>query len=218
MTTSPDSPASATTASSPASAAIASTTAGTSKMPDKPIMGNIIEFNKDEFVAFTGGKPNADWTGLDQPATKPHTPNCIRSTYVSNQTKDWNRRTEAPEQKFKKDDESFSLRQFELLTLAHFEDKGMDTIMYVPSILDPTKLVNIITEYEQVSLKHVQAKAAELQTKWDEYDAENDRAALIYLKRSLDPSLQRDLLEDTMTRDTAAVFWMRILRWICGAI
>ena len=36
--------------------------------PRTPIMGGIIQSSKDEYSAWTGGKPKADWSGLDPTA------------------------------------------------------------------------------------------------------------------------------------------------------
>jgi hypothetical protein len=33
--------------------------------PRTPIMGGVIQSSKDEYAAWTGGKPKADWSGLD---------------------------------------------------------------------------------------------------------------------------------------------------------
>jgi hypothetical protein len=34
-------------------------------IPTKPIMGDVVQLTRDEYAAWTGGKPNSTWTGLD---------------------------------------------------------------------------------------------------------------------------------------------------------
>lgn len=41
------------------------TTVDDGNKPVKPIMGNLVKLSKDEWVPWTGGKPNFNWTGLD---------------------------------------------------------------------------------------------------------------------------------------------------------
>ena len=40
----------------------------TSFKPNKPKFGNVSEVAKDSWVTWTGGKPNADWTGSETPS------------------------------------------------------------------------------------------------------------------------------------------------------
>ena len=37
-------------------------------MPDKPIMGGLVQSRRDEYVVWTGGKPKYDWSKLDDSA------------------------------------------------------------------------------------------------------------------------------------------------------
>ena len=40
-------------------------TSTTTFMITKPLMGDILQTDKDTYVAVIGGKPKADWTGLE---------------------------------------------------------------------------------------------------------------------------------------------------------
>ena len=46
--------------------------------PDKPIMGNIVPLTKDDWSAWTGGKPVSGWTGLASPTDELSSPNQLR--------------------------------------------------------------------------------------------------------------------------------------------
>lgn len=63
------------------------------KKPDKPIMGNVIRLSKDDWSAWTGGKPISDWSGLAPSASDELTsPNQLRPDYASASQKAYNYR------------------------------------------------------------------------------------------------------------------------------
>ena len=55
--------------------------------PAVPKFGNATEIAKDSWITWTGGKPNKDWTGLEDPTPKSVEPNQHRSTSISSQSK-----------------------------------------------------------------------------------------------------------------------------------
>ncbi|KAI2508103.1 hypothetical protein MHU86_6276 [Fragilaria crotonensis] len=55
-----------------------------SDRPDKPIMGNIVSLSRDDWSAWTGGKPAPGWVGLDPSAADDITsPNQLRPVHAS---------------------------------------------------------------------------------------------------------------------------------------
>jgi len=48
----------------------AATTAGSQFIPERPKFGGIKETGPDTFTPWTGGKPKADFTGLEEPDPK----------------------------------------------------------------------------------------------------------------------------------------------------
>ena len=58
----------------------------TFKMP-KPKFGGLTEVSSNTWAAWTGGKPNATWTGLEDPNPKLIKPNQHRSPSISSQAK-----------------------------------------------------------------------------------------------------------------------------------
>ena len=52
--------------------------------PDKPIMGKIVSLSKDDWSAWTSGKPAPGWVGLDPSAADNITsPNQLRPVHAS---------------------------------------------------------------------------------------------------------------------------------------
>jgi len=174
---------------------------------DKPIMGGLT-ICPTEIVAWTGGvQPYIDWTGLTNVKAIKRSPNCSRPTKSSDQSRNWNYRTAAPLILFKKDgkDLDLDLYSYGVNVLAHLELTGMDSIMYVKSLRDDTKMVNVIKEFEQVTLSHVLDESDYYKNKFDSYDQDNDTTACLYLKSTPDPSLLKELDLSQEPGDSAAV-------------
>ena len=118
-------------------------------MPTKPIMGGTQQVGANEFSAWTGGKPMADWSGLD-PSSKqvPVTPNQYRPVYIATAQKGHIYRQKGPDAKFKR---TGNLPTLEHTVWTHFVDTGMDTIAHVPDPVDNTKMVNVVKEHGRFS-------------------------------------------------------------------
>jgi hypothetical protein len=91
----------------------------------------------------------------------------------------------------------------------------MDTIMHVKSL---NLMVNIVKDFEQVTLDHVRTESEYCQNLFDDYDRDNDTTARLYLENSLDPTLSRELVLRQEVDDSAAVTWMRILRLVSDGL
>jgi hypothetical protein len=94
---------------------------------------------------------------------------------------------------------------------------GMDTILYVPSIVDPTDMINIIESPDEVTLQHVIDTTATQRYMYDEYDESNDEAAKAYLENSLSPDLKARLELKSEDTDNAATTWMRLVLLVCDS-
>ena len=171
---------------------------------DKPIMGGLT-ICPTEIVAWTGGQPNIDWTGLTNVKAIKRSPNCSRPTKSSDQSRNWNYRTAPPLILFKKDGKDLDLYSYGVKVLAHLELTGMDSIMYVKSLSDDTNMVNVIKDFEQVTLSHVLDESDYYKNKFDSYDQDNDTTACLYLEFTLDPSLLKELDLSQEPGDSAAV-------------
>jgi hypothetical protein len=181
-----------------------STTAAT-----KPTMGNLTPSG----TPFTGGIPKHDWSGLVTVSPIPLSPHQVRSQSESEQNKDWTRRTTPAAILLSKDDPKQSLFQFASVVYKHAEGVGCDTIFYCPSIIDPTVMICVLNQFEQVTLDHVVTEVTTLLPKWDIYDKGNDLSMKNYLLKSISPTLAEDIeMEMSLQGDTASILWMRIVR------
>ena len=176
-----------------------------------PLIGGVSDNNTKHAIAWTGGQPNIDWTGLQNPHAGRASVNCLRTAKSENQILNYNTRIKPPTKLFKKDDKDFDFDKFGQSILKHFIDHGLDSVMHVPSIVDGTKMVNVITMYDQVHTDHVVAKSGEYALKYDQYDQDNNKAAKRYLEDAIHPDLFCDLQRRCELEDSAATTWMRIL-------
>jgi hypothetical protein len=171
-------------------------------------MGNLTSIG----TPFTGGIPNIDWTSLATAVTVPISPHQLRSLSESEQIKDWTRRTTAVATKLAKDDPTQSLFQFATVVYNHAKGVGCDTIFYCPSIIDKTKMICVLTEFDQVTLEHVTTEVTKLVSKWDNYDKSNDASMKIFLVNSISPTIAENIAMETSPDDTSSIIWMRIIR------
>ncbi len=181
-----------------------------------PKMGGIQ--SEAEKTLWTGGKPLFDWSGLDRSeprALSACNPNAWRPTSGKYVFVGWNLRSglsDPSARKFADADPNYLLPAFALNVYNHFVLHGMDSILYVPSKSDPTKMINVVTQSGSLQLAHVEAMQAELSEadKYDAYDRENSTAGRMFLEAQLDPVLLEQLRLRQKFDDGAAVTWMRI--------
>ena len=108
-------------------------------IPKKAIMGGIIQLTKDEWVAWTGGKPQASWLGLDSSAVNNDydSQNQLRPASSASSTKGYNLRKEGLADKFKRSDDLVTI--FQRKVLAHLQDTGIDNIAYLPNPIEDNR-------------------------------------------------------------------------------
>ena len=204
----------------PTTPAASTTVAIVPALTNRPKMGGVLDDNTVDATAWTGGQPKVDWSGLalDAVGRKPSqfAPNCARPSKSSEKSKAHNLRITALSTPFKIGNDNYSLEAFSADVLYHLQDTGMDTIMFVPSESDPTKMVNVVEDYEQVTLEHVAFETGKCALlSHDAFDTENDRVARKFLELSIEPSLFQDLRIRQLKTDSAATTWMRILSLSC---
>lgn len=180
-----------------------------------PLMGDVTDNGTVNAAAWTGGKPKTDWSGLENPGIGMFSPNCIRNLKIADKVKTYNYRIAAPTQKFTVGDDTFDLVSYTKLVFDHMNDTGMDTIMHVASLIDSTVMVNVVKNNEQVTLSHVEDQSKSNLLRFDAFDKENDKAAKLFLERSINPTLYQELNLRQMDDDSAATTWMRILYLVC---
>lgn len=180
--------------------------------PPKPIMGAIIALAKDSWSAWTGGKPKANWTGLDPSAQLDTTsPNQLRPVYVSAAQKGYNHRRTGMIVQFKPTDDLVS---FQNAVWDHLTDTGMDSIAYLPDPTDHTKMTNVVKSHSRYTVQSAQNLVKPQLVKYDKYDKTNDRAARTYLLASLTVTLSNKVSEKLEESDPFPIVWLQFLKSI----
>ena len=189
---------------------LASPSAMTIVRPTTPIMGGLFLSSKDEYAAWTGGKPKSDWTGLDSSApVSMCSPNQIRPMYATSQVKGYNLRIEGLETKLTLKDSDFL--DFTTLVFDRLENTGMDYVSYLPDPLEPSNMVSVVKNFARFTLEYVEMETASLTIKWDGYDRQNDQAAVRFLLNSLHDDLRKLIQTRKETDDSFTVVWLRLV-------
>ena len=183
-----------------------SDTAGISR-PTKPKMGGITICDSRE-VAYSGGIPLADWSGLDPnyAVVGYEDPNQLRSEKKPHEG--FNTRTKGLDQKF---GPKSDLRSVCLKVQEHFTSHGMDSIMYLP---DPetNEMRSVIEYHQRFSVEKAREECEARSAKYDSYDVLNDTAGRKFLLDSLSSGLRQDVVDEMdSSKDPAAVVWMIII-------
>ncbi len=123
-----------------------------SNKPLVPLIGGITLVTKDEWSAWTGGKSNHTWTGLDSfIALLEHTnPNQLCPVYVSAAQKGYNFRRTGHKISFKPSDD---LTSFQNVVWDHLKDAGMDSIANLRDPTDNTKMTNVIKAHARYTVQ-----------------------------------------------------------------
>jgi hypothetical protein len=95
-------------------------------------------------IAFTGGRPNCDWTSSDNKT--PNTPFAMRME-GEKAIKGYARNTTGRSQKFKRDDPQDSLHSFSEDAQTHMAQTGMDSVFYFPDPTDPTQMLDLFESH-----------------------------------------------------------------------
>jgi hypothetical protein len=175
----------------------------------KPIMGGIIRAGLTQ-IAWTGGKPRADWKALELGRfASPNSPLCFRPTDPITQAKAYTKMSTPPAAitKLEKSLDPRSLIQTLQLFLEHVEETGIDPIFYVEHPNDNTETVSVIKEYANLSTEHVTKELQWLKPKGDSYDRANDKIARKLIYSILGTALFRDAKARDPKGDIA-VIWM----------
>jgi hypothetical protein len=179
-------------------------------------MGGVLNQDTVNSAAYTGGKPLHDWTGLENPINTPFTPNATRHTKYTE--KGYNLRIAPPTTLFSKNASgTFDLRAFAKKVGHHLKNHGMDTTMYIESLTDANDMINVVEHYDQATLAQAISEQRRKEVLYDNYDRENDRAAVEFIEASIDADLKDSLSIRKNDDDGAAVVWMRILALIHNA-
>ena len=184
--------------------------------PTKPLMGDVVELDPDHPVAWTGGVPKVDWTGLEDPATvsqqlvptqyRPHSAKARAVTYQQRITGLTTQLTDVTQ-----------LLTFTRAVRTHLSVYGLDTIAYLPDPSDSSRMTNILVEHAKFSVSTCETAMATQLQRYDSYDQANDLAATQFLLSSLSDQVHLHLHPRlTMDRDRCTdpfpVVWCRLMQ------
>ncbi|KAI2506682.1 hypothetical protein MHU86_7783 [Fragilaria crotonensis] len=184
----------------------------TSDRPVKPIMGNVVSLSKDDWSAWTGGKPLAGWIGLDPSASDEITsPNQLRPVHAGASQKGYNYRRTGLPTPFSP---TSSLIDFQNAVWDHLTDCGMDSIAYLPDPENELLMTNVVKSHSRYTIQTAKALSAEQLMLYDKYDKSNDRAAVKFVLSSLSPALMSKIQEKTEDSDSFHIVWLQLIKTI----
>jgi len=164
-----------------------------------------------DWHAISGGKPKADWSGLDAsvPRSAPN-PKQERPAKSDAKQKAYARRIVGLTVPFK---EGHSLRDFREDILDHLNKNGLDTITFLPDVADRQVMRSIITEHPKFTTSLLESIkiAKNISLKYDAFDLDNSVAATEFLFASLDTELTRRVKRLMEPGDTFAAVWLRLI-------
>jgi hypothetical protein len=179
--------------------------------PAVPTIGGLTALNKDEWSAWTGGKPKADWSGLVDHTFDSTSPNQLRPVYVSAAQKGYNYRRTGLKDTFKPTDD---LIAFQNSVWNHLTDTGMDSIAYLKDPLDATKMTNVVKAHARFTVQSAKILIEDQVPKYDKYDRTNDKAARTFLLASLQIELSNKVSEKLDDSDSFPIVWLQFLKAI----
>lgn len=106
----------------------------------KPIMGDVVILPSGTEIAWVGGKPKLDWTGLDICTMPIPTPAMYRDVGAKD-VKSFSYCTRGLEPKLTLKDD---LRAIARKVMSHLKQHGMDTISYVPDPANTSSMESVV--------------------------------------------------------------------------
>ena len=180
--------------------------------PKVPTFGGVQEVGTDSKAAWTGGKPKADYSGLEEPDPTVIAPAQFRVNSITSQAKSQHYRTKGLDEKFKRDG---NLQTFEKKVWKHFTKNGLDTITYIPDPTDGTKVVSVIESHslfdKKTGTNHAQSV---MDTYYDAYDMANVEDAKDFLISSVDDDLEQQIVENCEPDDSFVTYWLQLIHII----
>jgi hypothetical protein len=139
-------------------------------------MGGLTQTDQDKWSAWTGGRPNLEWTGFEVEIEDYETPNQLRTRY---DVKGYNHRKGGHSVKFNNTD---MLIPFKKLIWNHLKDNGLDTITYLADLRN--EMSCIIYDHSRYTLESARM-ASSIQLAL--HDNTNNTAAITFLLGLLSP-------------------------------
>jgi hypothetical protein len=172
--------------------------------PAVPTIGGLTALSKDEWSAWTGGKPKVDWSGLANHTLDSTFPNQLRPKYVSAGQKGYNYRLNGLKDTFMPTN---NLIAFQNSVWNHLTDTGMDSIAYIK---DP----NVVNAHARYTVQSAKALIEGQVPNYDRYDRTKYKAARTFLLASLQIDLSNKVAEKLDDKDPFPIVWLQFLKAI----
>ena len=185
------------------------TIASPSFKPKEPKFGGLIQTGKDTWAVWTGGKPNKDWTELEDVKPKTIQPNQYRAASISSQAKSQAYRRQGLVIKFTR---KMNLQMFQYEVLEHLEDCGMDTVTYIQDPTNKDRVVSIITDHGKFTLNEGSIKGDETAlVYYDEYAHSDMKDAKKFIYNSCCEDLKKQLNENCPKECSFVTYWLELI-------
>ena len=161
--------------------------------PGNPKMGTCEETYKGSgtYYYVFGGKPKADWSGIEDLKDRSMSDLCFRSLDPVVGQKSAHYRTKALTNKFEVKN---SISDFQADVWDHLFKYGLDTIAYLPDPKNNTEVLNVVSQHAQFTgdMSHVVTTGKTIAKNFDIWDKKNDAEAKTFLLASLAEDLKKD--------------------------
>ena len=178
-------------------------------IPLKPKFGGLKKVDAKRWSAWTGGKPKADWTGLEDPDPQSINVTQYRSTSMTSEAKGLKYQIGGLENKLT---QTGDLQTFQKKVMKHLVAYGLDTVTYVPNPSSSTEVVSIINQHGLYTLKDGSALGNRIKEReFDSYCHDNDRDAKDFVLNSVDEELESQLYQDCQEEDSFVAMWLTLI-------
>ena len=177
--------------------------------PTTPKFGGIVQVSATEYVAWTGGKPKADFSELENTNPSPIKPNQHRGNSIASRAKQQAYCIAGMETKFNRNGD---LLTFQKKIEKHFEQYGLDTITYMVDPSDPTKVVSVLDAHSRFNKSDGVREGNNLMiTHYDTYDMDNNTNAKDYLLNSISSELEKQLYQNCSKDCSFIEMWLNLV-------
>ena len=199
------------TVTAPATAPIPVTSTGPGLKPNMGEWAETYAGSRVYNVSF-GGKPKADWSGIDVPCLE-MAGNNYRPINPTMDSKGYSLRTTAIQPPFAKGN---NLATFQHKITAHLCEHGLDTVSYLPDHHDPSEMLDVVTFHSRfiVDMPKSYLAIESTSSKFDKWDKANDKAAKTFLTNCIHDELFDELRFKLSPADTFCSMWLKLMHHI----
>ena len=189
------------------------------RKPADPLMGTCEETYKGSgsFFYVFGGKPKADWSGIEDLNQRSMSDLCFRSLDPISGQKSVHHRTKPLSPKFGMKN---NLTDFQSDVWDHLLKFGLDTVSYLPDPRDTNKVLCTVNKHAQFTgdMSIVEGLSNRLALKFDIWDKKHDNEAKTFLLNSLAEDLKKNFKPfHNKEKDTFAVTWLKLIHYLVSS-